>query len=78
MYTYWSRKYFLCSFLFNCEFTRDKFFIHAKCLTSLSFCTYSKLTCLSLFISASHIRKISFLFSILYILISLRFSNFFI
>jgi len=40
MYTYRLQKNFLCSYLLSCELTRrDRFFIHAKCPTSSSFCT---------------------------------------
>jgi len=68
-YTYLSQKNFLCSFLLICEMTRrDRFFIHTKCPTSLS-CTYSKLICLSSFLSVTHIGKIenSFFFSMQYV-----------
>jgi len=44
-------------FLLSCELTRqERFFIHAKC-PLLSSCTYSKLTCFSLFVSVKMYRK---------------------
>jgi len=76
MYTYRSQKNFLCPYLLSWELTRrERFFIHAKYPTSSSFCTYSKLTLLSIFRSVSRIGSIesSFFFSMQYTLMEMLF-----
>jgi len=78
---YTDRKRISCVYIYWVVLTRqDRFLIHAKCPTS-SFCTYSKLTCLSIFFSVSRIGKIesSFCFSTRYTLMELFWlSNFLI